>query len=105
MVQQLLRRRDVVDQNPMEHNLLVFKLCLNPFYFVSIFIYGACLTFRQEPKGDSKKRGRPPAPTKAKESAKSSDDEQAPIAKRGRGRPKGSKKRAAPKAKVCHNLV
>lgn len=60
-----------------------------------------CILFHQEPKGDSKKRGRPPAATKAKESAKSSDDEQAPIAKRGRGRPKGSKKRAVPKAKVC----
>lgn len=38
---------------------------------------------------------------KPKESKNSSDDEQAPVAKRGRGRPKGSKKKAAaPKAKV-----
>lgn len=39
----------------------------------------------------------------AKESAKSSDDEQVPAAKRGRGRPKGSKKKAsASKAKVIY---
>lgn len=70
-------------------------------YLVSTFMYWLRLILHQEPKGDSKKRGRPPAATKAKESAKSSDDEQAPIAKRGRGRPKGTKKRAAPKARVC----
>lgn len=54
----------------------------------------------QEAKGDTKKRGRPPAAARTKESTKSSDDEQAPVAKRGRGRPKGSKKKAAAKGKV-----
>lgn len=50
---------------------------------------------------DAKKRGRPPAAAKpVKESAKSSDDEQPPVAKRGRGRPKGSKKKAAARGKV-----
>lgn len=54
----------------------------------------------KEAKSDTKKRGRPPAATRTKESTKSSDDEQAPVAKRGRGRPKGSKKKAAAKGKV-----
>ncbi|XP_022816514.1 high mobility group protein HMG-I/HMG-Y-like [Spodoptera litura] len=54
---------------------------------------------QSEAKGDTKKRGRPPAATRTKESTKSSDDEQAPVAKRGRGRPKGSKKKAAAKGK------
>lgn len=56
--------------------------------------------FYQEAKSDTKKRGRPPAATRTKESTKSSDDEQAPVAKRGRGRPKGSKKKSAAKGKV-----
>lgn len=60
----------------------------------------------QEPKGDAKKRGRPPAAAKpAKESAKSSDDEQPPVVKRGRGRPKGTKKKAPVRGKVNTELI
>lgn len=71
---------------------------------MSLFVCFSCSLnvchFQQEAKADTKKRGRTPA-AKPKESTKSSDDEQAPVAKRGRGRPKGSKKKAAPpKAKV-----
>lgn len=54
----------------------------------------------QEAKGEAKKRGRPPVAAKTKESTKSSDDEQPPVVKRGRGRPKGSKRKAPTKAKV-----
>lgn len=67
------------------------------WYCIFIIILTHCY---QEAKGDSKKRVRPPAATRTKESTKSSDDEQAPVAKRGRGRPKGSKKKAAAKGKV-----
>lgn len=102
MDQLQLRRKGEVGLKLMEHKLYVFclhyKVILCTNMLLNIFV------FFKEAKGDSKKRGRPAAPAKVKESKNSSDEEQAPVVKRGRGRPKGSKKKAAaPKAKVSDN--
>ena len=57
---------------------------------------------KDEPVKEAKKRGRPAV---EKKEEKKKDDSDAPVVKRGRGRPKGASKKAAAKPKVCTRLI